>query len=566
MTISAPPPLPTRKQSGFSDVFSTFLTWFTGTFIAQFNADIQALNLNSTNSTSTTSNSLGTGAKSFTVQTGKSYVGGMYITVSDSAAPSTNAFYGTVTSYNSGTGALVMNAETFKGSGTLASWIIAQTSPGGVTSAGVSSTIQSQSSVAFTTAGTSPTFTIATSPLYGARAAGQRMRVKFNAAVVSGASTLNRDSTGAVSLKQYDSSGAKIDAVIAANQLADIEDDGTHYVILDPLPFGPARGSLGGLTLSPAGSSGTMTIAAGQAADSTNSVNMTLISAMSKTTSAFAVGTGNGGLDEGTIANNKYYSFFIIRRPDTGVVDAIESLSPGTSSTVTMTIATPAVITWTDHGLQANAGVVFATTGALPTGLVAGTRYYVSATGLAQSSFQVSATQGGASIATSGTQSGVHTASTPPALPANFTQYRYVGQIPTNGSAQWVPFTQVGDEFYLGTPVLDLSIANSTTAALVTCSVPKGRKIKIFGNMQVSGTSGVAIYLTDPANADIAPNGAGLNPLSVITYASVSGTQPGGQFTVWTNTSAQIRYRSSAAAGSVYLATLGWVDLRDRNL
>jgi len=204
--------------------------------ITEMNNVSQAMNLNATNATSTTSNTIGTGAKTFTTQTGKSYVGGMYVTISDSSAPSTNAFYGTVTSYNSGTGALVINAETSKGSGTLSSWVIAQTAPGGATSATVAATIQNQSATAFTSTGTSPTFAVVTSPVYSALAANQRIRVKFNAAVASGASTLNRDATGAIGLKQYDSTGTKIDAVIAANQLADIEYDGTHYVILDPLP------------------------------------------------------------------------------------------------------------------------------------------------------------------------------------------------------------------------------------------------------------------------------------------------------------------------------------------
>jgi hypothetical protein len=80
------------------------------------------------------------------------------------------------------------------------------------------------------------------------------------------------------------------------------------------------------------------------------------------------------------------------------------------SSIATMTIASPAVISWTAHGLYANAPVFFTTTGALPTGIVAGTTYYVIAAGLAADSFRVSATIGGAAINTTGSQSGVHTA------------------------------------------------------------------------------------------------------------------------------------------------------------
>lgn len=78
-------------------------------------------------------------------------------------------------------------------------------------------------------------------------------------------------------------------------------------------------------------------------------------------------------------------------------------------ATVTISIATPAVISWTAHGLVAGDFVRFYTTGALPTGLTANTTYWVIAAGLTADAFRVSATEGGAAINTSGGQSGVHT-------------------------------------------------------------------------------------------------------------------------------------------------------------
>jgi hypothetical protein len=79
------------------------------------------------------------------------------------------------------------------------------------------------------------------------------------------------------------------------------------------------------------------------------------------------------------------------------------------SSTVTITIAAPGVVTWTDHGRVANDTIRFTTTGALPTGLAINTTYYVK-TVLSPNTFTVSASAGGAAITTSGTQSGVQTA------------------------------------------------------------------------------------------------------------------------------------------------------------
>jgi len=91
--------------------------------------------------------------------------------------------------------------------------------------------------------------------------------------------------------------------------------------------------------------------------------------------------------------------------------DAVEAL---TSATVTISIATPGVVTWTAHGFATGQTVSFVTTGALPTGLTAGTKYYVSATGNTTDTFQLAtsyanAVAGTPVVNTSGTQSGVQT-------------------------------------------------------------------------------------------------------------------------------------------------------------
>jgi hypothetical protein len=77
------------------------------------------------------------------------------------------------------------------------------------------------------------------------------------------------------------------------------------------------------------------------------------------------------------------------------------------SSTVTITIASPGVVSWTSHGLQAGQQVRLTTTGALPTGLAISTTYFV--VSVDANSFQLSATQNGTAINTSGSQSGTHT-------------------------------------------------------------------------------------------------------------------------------------------------------------
>lgn len=82
------------------------------------------------------------------------------------------------------------------------------------------------------------------------------------------------------------------------------------------------------------------------------------------------------------------------------------------SSTVNITIASPGVVTWNNHGLTQDDVVKFTTTGALPTGLSAATAYYVIP--VDADKFRVCSIAGGkngTAITTSGLQSGTHTAS-----------------------------------------------------------------------------------------------------------------------------------------------------------
>lgn len=90
------------------------------------------------------------------------------------------------------------------------------------------------------------------------------------------------------------------------------------------------------------------------------------------------------------------------------LADRVMLISP--SSVVTITVGTPAVVSWVAHGQAAGTPVTFSTTGALPSGLVAGKRYFIATAGLATDSFQVTETVGGTALTTTGTQSGTHTA------------------------------------------------------------------------------------------------------------------------------------------------------------
>lgn len=96
--------------------------------IPQVNDAIEAFNFNSTNSTSTTSLLISVASKSLTVETGKSFRPSQAVVIGYTTDP-TQWMRGEVVSYDSGTGALVVNVRYISDTvGTYAVWTISQAS------------------------------------------------------------------------------------------------------------------------------------------------------------------------------------------------------------------------------------------------------------------------------------------------------------------------------------------------------------------------------------------------------------------------------------------------------
>lgn len=97
--------------------------------------------------------------------------------------------------------------------------------------------LQVQSVTAFTTGGTSTAFTLTPTPAMTANAANQRFRVKFNAA--AGATpTLAVSGLTALNLTYKDSTGTKqaiTAAQVPSGWISDVENDGTDWVVLNPV-------------------------------------------------------------------------------------------------------------------------------------------------------------------------------------------------------------------------------------------------------------------------------------------------------------------------------------------
>ena len=244
------------------------------------------------------------------------------------------------------------------------------------------------------------------------------------------------------------------------------------------------RSYLSGCALSTAGSSATMSIAAGVAVDSTNDAAMVL-AAIAKTTSAWAVGTGNGGkMSAAAIANSTWYHFYVIQRVNTGVVDV-----------------------------------------------------------------------------------GFDTSASAPTMPTNYTLFRRIGSGKTDGSAQWVAFTQTGDHFVLSTGLSDASspIANAGSSAVTRtlAGVPTGVVVTAEVQMEVtSGSANNALYLSPLTSDDVAVGTTVADCLAqAASFLGFAAKQ------VDTNSSAQIRSRQSGTNGSdsISIRTIGWFDRRGRD-
>lgn len=237
------------------------------------------------------------------------------------------------------------------------------------------------------------------------------------------------------------------------------------------------QGWINGLTLSTAGSSTTFAVAAGDATDSTAVDVLALTSSISKTTAGWTVGSGNGALDTGSIANSTWYHAHLIKRVDTQVVDVLVSLS-----------------------------------------------------------------------------------ATAPTMPSGYTLSRRIGSMKTNGSGQWTGFVQLGNEFRLVTSVNDANPSVTTTASLITlASVPTGVQVNaLLRTGFIGGGSALGILFTSPDEADQATAFSGPATLST---ANNTNTGQSSEISVRTNTSAQIRSRSSTTVGA-YIWTFGWIDNR----
>ena len=206
-----------------------------------------------------------------------------------------------------------------------------------------------------------------------------------------------------------------------------------------------------------------------------------------------------------------------------------------TGKVVTMTIASPCVVTSTNHGLRDGGRLVFETTGALPTGITAGVTYYAKST--EANTFNLYTDAALTSIVnTSGSQSGTHTAKSV-LMGEYFTQYP--GRWGSSGSercydgvASFVStrsalasyfdkeVCEVGEKFTDRVSGLSFALGKAPSALLT--SMVAGSRSEAYH----FGTVGNGYWIGNASSSHIAMNAfSGIEGITVRPYdSSVNGT------------------------------------------
>lgn len=155
----------------------------------------------------------------------------------------------------------------------------------------------------------------------------------------------------------------------------------------------------------------------------------------------------------------------------------------------------------------------------------------------------------------------------------DYSLYKRVGSVLTDGSSNIIEFNQYGDEFLWKNPPLDLNALALAlnTSQTPTLSIPLGVKTLVNFNFYNSNTSqNRGLYFSSPDVDDETPVG----PPTTAPQLTAMVPSPnvdlmvsmGGMIrAIRSNATSQIRVISNDAS-TLYLTTLGWIDPRGRDV
>lgn len=154
----------------------------------------------------------------------------------------------------------------------------------------------------------------------------------------------------------------------------------------------------------------------------------------------------------------------------------------------------------------------------------------------------------------------VSLSATSPTLPTNYTLFRRIGSMKTDGSAHWLAFTQNGNIFTWAAPSTDSNaVTSSASRVSLVLTVAPGVPVSAMfrAGINIGAGSSAATIFTSLLENDQAPNFG-----TICDLANVQNSYAGGSFERITNTSGQIGVRSVNTNSTVTVSTYGWRDWR----
>lgn len=262
---------------------------------------------------------------------------------------------------------------------------------------------------------------------------------------------------------------------------------------------------------------------------------------------SWAPGTNQGGCDASTKGNNQTWHVFSIGRTGMAVTNIARS-------------ANVASLTITGHNQGIGGSLRVLGCGQGFDGLQTITAVTTNTINYNNAGANVGSVAAPATALASGFDTLFSQSYPAPTLPTGYNVKQCLGSVLTDGSANIRAFNQFGDEFLLTTSVQNLLAApGDMSAHLLAVSVPLG--VKVYAHLNAACENGQFGYISSPDQTDEA-SAPGAGPFG--NFGVSGGALVGAnQVRVWTNTSAQIRYRLSANS-SIGIATLGWRDPRRR--
>lgn len=150
---------------------------------------------------------------------------------------------------------------------------------------------------------------------------------------------------------------------------------------------------------------------------------------------------------------------------------------------------------------------------------------------------------------------------TAPTLPTDYTYFRRIGAV-IRGLASIRAFSQRGDEFLIDDPQLDIGVSNQGTSAVSRgLPVPTGIQVDALLRVRGSNASGWVLLVSPLDVTDTAPS---ISSAPLQDIGGTAGVADRATLRVRTNTSGQVRTRSSIASTELQISTFGWIDTRGK--